>query len=146
MILSHTNCITIIYFCYELIWIDINVVLIHRFVRSIRRKYSFFSLNIFNRKKCFSGKSQKLSKIETLRLARNYIMALTEILRYNQSMSYLTLGRLLCSGLSHTTVNAIAFRLNVESRMLLKCDPNIDSIIQFYTNYSKDFKPIKITK
>ncbi|XP_054159884.1 neurogenic differentiation factor 1-like [Oppia nitens] len=75
------------------------------------------------------GKIQKLSKIETLRLARNYIIVLTEVLRFNELLNCLTFGRLLSYGLSQQTVNAIAYRLNVQPKHLLNCDSNTVSII-----------------
>lgn len=56
---------------------------------------------------------QKLSKIETLRLARNYIGALSQILTEGQSMEP---SRFLCSltkGLSQTTSNLLAIRLGI---------------------------------
>jgi hypothetical protein len=83
-----------------------------------------------------TGKVQKLSKIETLRLARNYIMALTEILRYNHSINTLTLGQFLCTGLSQPTVNAIAFQLDIHPRLLSRPNPTTNAIIQLYNTFS----------
>lgn len=65
---------------------------------------------------------QKLSKIETLRLARNYILALTELLGRNDTgtppLSNLQYAQTLVSGLSQTTTNMIATNLQVHPRSL----------------------------
>lgn len=48
---------------------------------------------------CYS-KTQKLSKIETLRLAKNYIWALSEILRSGKAPDLMSFVHALCKGLS----------------------------------------------
>ncbi|XP_059902879.1 neurogenic differentiation factor 4 [Gadus macrocephalus] len=56
---------------------------------------------------CYS-KTQKLSKIETLRLARNYIWALSEVLDSGRSPESLGFMEMLCKGLSQPTSNLVA--------------------------------------
>ncbi|NXD32117.1 NDF4 factor, partial [Spelaeornis formosus] len=56
---------------------------------------------------CYS-KTQKLSKIETLRLARNYIWALSEVLESGQSPEGKSFVEMLCKGLSQPTSNLVA--------------------------------------
>lgn len=56
---------------------------------------------------CYS-KTQKLSKIETLRLARNYIWALSEVLESGQSTETHGFVEMLCKGLSQPTSNLVA--------------------------------------
>ncbi|KAL1020914.1 hypothetical protein UPYG_G00006340 [Umbra pygmaea] len=56
---------------------------------------------------CYS-KTQKLSKIETLRLARNYIWALSEVLESGQSPESPIFVEMLCKGLSQPTSNLVA--------------------------------------
>lgn len=56
---------------------------------------------------CYS-KTQKLSKIETLRLARNYIWALSEVLESGQSTESHGFVEMLCKGLSQPTSNLVA--------------------------------------
>lgn len=46
---------------------------------------------------CYS-KTQKLSKIETLRLAKNYIWALSEILRSGKAPDLMSFVQVLCKG------------------------------------------------
>ncbi|WKY00668.1 hypothetical protein Q1695_015026 [Nippostrongylus brasiliensis] len=62
---------------------------------------------------------QKLSKIETLRLARNYILALQRILETGQPPSPLEYAHQLSIGLSQTTTNMLASLLQVHPRLLL---------------------------
>lgn len=54
------------------------------------------------------SKTQKLSKIETLRLARNYIGALAEILKTGTKPDTISFARLLTKGLSQNTVNLVS--------------------------------------
>ncbi|XP_020339697.1 neurogenic differentiation factor 4-like [Oncorhynchus kisutch] len=54
------------------------------------------------------SKTQKLSKIETLRLARNYICALSEALEGDQSTESRAFMETLCKGLSQPTSNLLA--------------------------------------
>uniref|UniRef100_S4RSW9 Neuronal differentiation 1 n=1 Tax=Petromyzon marinus TaxID=7757 RepID=S4RSW9_PETMA len=67
---------------------------------------------------CYS-KTQKLSKIETLRLAKNYIWALSEILRAGTSPDLLSFVQTLCRGLSQPTANLIAGCLQLNPRTFL---------------------------
>ncbi|GFY26299.1 neurogenic differentiation factor 2 [Trichonephila clavipes] len=62
--------------------------------------------------------SQKLSKIETLRLARNYIAALSEILQDNTKMDALNFTQILSRQMSVPTINIIANYFNVDSSYL----------------------------
>ncbi|KAM6946034.1 LOW QUALITY PROTEIN: neurogenic differentiation factor 1 [Aplochiton taeniatus] len=67
---------------------------------------------------CYS-KTQKLSKIETLRLAKNYIWALSEILRSGKSPDLMTFVQALCKGLSQPTTNLVAGCLQLNPRTFL---------------------------
>lgn len=70
---------------------------------------------------CYS-KTQKLSKIETLRLARNYIWALSEVLESGQSPESHGFVEMLCKGLSQPTSNLVAgcLQLGASPMMLNK--------------------------
>lgn len=65
---------------------------------------------------------QKLSKIETLRLARNYIAALADILATGRRPDHVTFARALTGGLSQNTVNLIAACMQLNPRQLLTHD------------------------
>ncbi|XP_026558166.1 neurogenic differentiation factor 6 [Pseudonaja textilis] len=67
---------------------------------------------------CYS-KTQKLSKIETLRLAKNYIWALSEILRIGKRPDLLSFVQNLCKGLSQPTTNLVAGCLQLNARSFL---------------------------
>ncbi|XP_006013974.1 neurogenic differentiation factor 6-A [Latimeria chalumnae] len=67
---------------------------------------------------CYS-KTQKLSKIETLRLAKNYIWALSEILRAGKRPDLLSFVQNLCKGLSQPTTNLVAGCLQLNARNFL---------------------------
>nr|XP_046162544.1 neurogenic differentiation factor 2-like [Oncorhynchus gorbuscha] len=67
---------------------------------------------------CYS-KTQKLSKIETLRLAKNYIWALSEILRSGKKPDIVSYVQTLCKGLSQPTTNLVAGCLQLNSRNFL---------------------------
>ncbi|XP_019751137.1 neurogenic differentiation factor 4 [Hippocampus comes] len=67
---------------------------------------------------CYS-KTQKLSKIETLRLARNYIWALSEVLENGQSPESHGFMEMLCKGLSQPTSNLVAGCLQLGPAPLL---------------------------
>lgn len=67
---------------------------------------------------CYS-KTQKLSKIETLKLARNYIWALSEILRNGKRPDVVSYVQTLCKGLSQPTTNLVAGCLQLNSRNFL---------------------------
>ncbi|XP_029312284.1 neurogenic differentiation factor 2-like [Cottoperca gobio] len=64
---------------------------------------------------CYS-KTQKLSKIETLRLAKNYILALGEILRNGKRPDVVAYVQMLCKGLSQPTTNLVAGCLQLNTR------------------------------
>jgi len=65
---------------------------------------------------------QKLSKIETLRLARNYIAALADILATGRKPDHVTFARALTSGLSQNTVNLLAACMQLNPRQLVAHD------------------------
>ncbi|XP_077435372.1 neurogenic differentiation factor 1 [Vanacampus margaritifer] len=67
---------------------------------------------------CYS-KTQKLSKIETLRLAKNYIWTLSEILRSGKAPDLVTFVQALCKGLSQPTTNLVAGCLQLNPRTFL---------------------------
>ncbi|KAK2151265.1 hypothetical protein LSH36_369g03042 [Paralvinella palmiformis] len=67
---------------------------------------------------CYS-KTQKLSKIETLRLARNYIKALGNILKSGRCPDKVAFAKSLSDGLSQNTTNLVAGCLQVNPRMLM---------------------------
>ncbi|XP_074477232.1 neurogenic differentiation factor 2-like [Sebastes fasciatus] len=67
---------------------------------------------------CYS-KTQKLSKIETLRLAKNYILALGEILRNGKRPDVVAYVQMLCKGLSQPTTNLVAGCLQLNTRNFL---------------------------
>uniref|UniRef100_A0A3P8V8G7 Neuronal differentiation 4 n=1 Tax=Cynoglossus semilaevis TaxID=244447 RepID=A0A3P8V8G7_CYNSE len=83
---------------------------------------------------CYS-KTQKLSKIETLRLARNYIWALSEVLESGQSAESHGFVEMLCKGLSQPTSNLVAgcLQLGPSPVMLNKLEdkcggPGVDGV------------------
>ncbi|KAF7222274.1 neurogenic differentiation factor 6-B [Nothobranchius furzeri] len=67
---------------------------------------------------CYS-KTQKLSKIETLRLAKNYIWALSETLSAGKRPDLLAFVQTLCKGLSQPTTNLVAGCLQLNARNFL---------------------------
>ncbi|KAM9551011.1 neurogenic differentiation factor 6-A [Salvelinus alpinus] len=67
---------------------------------------------------CYS-KTQKLSKIETLRLAKNYIWALSEILSTGKRPDLLAFVQALCKGLSQPTTNLVAGCLQLNARNVI---------------------------
>ncbi|KAL4657177.1 neurogenic differentiation factor 6-A-like [Arapaima gigas] len=67
---------------------------------------------------CYS-KTQKLSKIETLRLAKNYIWALSETLSAGKRPDLLAFVQTLCKGLSQPTTNLVAGCLQLNARTFL---------------------------
>lgn len=75
---------------------------------------------------CYS-KTQKLSKIETLRLAKNYIWALGEILRTGKRPDLLTFVQTLCKGLSPPTTNLVASCLQLNARSFMS-EPGAESV------------------
>ena len=67
---------------------------------------------------CYS-KTQKLSKIETLRLASNYIGALADILKTGIRPDGVSFAKALSKGLSQNTMNLVAGCLQLNPRTLL---------------------------
>ncbi|XP_038044840.1 neurogenic differentiation factor 2-like [Patiria miniata] len=67
---------------------------------------------------CYS-KTQKLSKIETLRLAKNYITALADILRTGSVPDTVSFAQTLSKGLSQPTTNLVAGAMQLNPRTLL---------------------------
>ncbi|KAK4467667.1 hypothetical protein MN116_008606, partial [Schistosoma mekongi] len=64
--------------------------------------------------------TQRLSKIETLRLAKNYIKTLSELLLANKTPTPLEMALHLTDGLSQNTTNLIANTLQVNPRVLIQ--------------------------
>ncbi|XP_033761830.1 neurogenic differentiation factor 1-like [Pecten maximus] len=85
---------------------------------------------------CYS-KTQKLSKIETLRLARNYIYALAEILKSGMKPDSVSFAKALSKGLSQNTMNLVAGGLHLNPRTLLP-ESSFSKPYQFYFNNSYD--------
>ncbi|OWF42576.1 neurogenic differentiation factor 1-like [Mizuhopecten yessoensis] len=85
---------------------------------------------------CYS-KTQKLSKIETLRLARNYIFALAEILKSGMKPDSVSFAKALSKGLSQNTMNLVAGGLHLNPRTLLP-ESSFSKPYQFYFNNSYD--------
>lgn len=81
---------------------------------------------------CFSL-SQKLSKIETLRLAKNYIEALGQMIATNQILDNTQFAQLLCKDLSPNTMNLVAATLSLNPRVLQT--NNDQSIMNFDETY-----------
>ncbi|CAH8640511.1 unnamed protein product [Schistosoma rodhaini] len=64
--------------------------------------------------------TQRLSKIETLRLAKNYIKTLSELLLMNKTPTPLEMAINLTEGLSQNTSNLIANTLQINPRILIQ--------------------------
>jgi hypothetical protein len=75
---------------------------------------------------CFAL-SQKLSKIETLRLAKNYIEALSEMIQNDHIPDNTHFAQLLCKGLSPNTMNLVAATLCLNPRILQQQQQHGDS-------------------
>lgn len=71
---------------------------------------------------CGQSSTQKLSKIETLRLARNYIGVLSEILRSGKKPDSVYFARALSKGLSQNTMNLVAGTMQINPRSLVAHD------------------------
>lgn len=65
----------------------------------------------------------KLSKIETLRLARNYLILLTEIVHYHQCYNRLLTGQILAYGLGQQSLNQLATLLNIDGSIRSLSEP-----------------------
>lgn len=75
----------------------------------------------------------RLSKIETLRLARNYIILLTEIVRHENAFDALQTGQILAYGLGQHSLNQLAIELNLDSiRQLNQPSFFVQQIFQQY--------------
>ena len=83
---------------------------------------------------CFSL-SQKLSKIETLRLAKNYIEALTQMVSSNQILDNTQFAQLLCKDLSPNTMNLLAATLSLNPRELQSNDQAYSPIMTLDDTY-----------
>lgn len=83
-----------------------------------------------------SSHHQKLSKIETLRLARNYITALSRIVQSGQSPNSIEYAQILSNGMSQTTTNLIASNLRVHPRILRPVDHYSTQIFSQQENFS----------
>ncbi|VDL62967.1 unnamed protein product [Nippostrongylus brasiliensis] len=70
-----------------------------------------------------TSQHQKLSKIETLRLAKNYIMALQRMVQTGRQPTPLEYAHQLSIGLSQTTTNMLANLLQVQPQLLLGASP-----------------------
>uniref|UniRef100_T1JEP6 BHLH domain-containing protein n=1 Tax=Strigamia maritima TaxID=126957 RepID=T1JEP6_STRMM len=85
---------------------------IRRYKANARERNRMHGLNaaLDNLRRCvpLTCKTQKLSKIETLRLARNYIAALSATLHSGQAMDSSEFTRALTCGLSQATTNLVA--------------------------------------
>ena len=81
--------------------------------------------------------AQKLSKIETLRLAKNYIEALSQMITHNQILDNYQFGQILCQGLSSNTINLIATTLSINPNHFLSLC-NDDDVEQFNSSYEID--------
>ena len=69
------------------------------------------------------NRGQRLSKIETLRLARNYLILLTEMVRYNQCFNDLVIGQILANGLGQQSLNQLAIMLNIDGSIRVLSQP-----------------------
>ena len=81
-------------------------------------------------------KTQKLSKIETLRLARNYIMAMTDTLKKGAQPDPFTFARVLSKGLSTNTMNMVATCLHLNPRTLQP--ESLAGYVNPYSNFLYD--------
>ncbi|RWS18670.1 neurogenic differentiation factor 1-like protein [Leptotrombidium deliense] len=80
---------------------------------------------------------KQLSKIDTLRFAKNYIIVLTEMLNDDSEMNVILFTKFLTHGLSDTTIRLIADQFDVEMRTLAKRDLNSDFLIENYTQIAE---------
>lgn len=87
---------------------------------------------------CYS-KTQKLSKIETLRLASNYIDALANILKSGIRPDGLSFAKALSKGLSQNTMNLVAGCLQLNPRTLMPDSAAYSKPYQFLYENSMDY-------
>lgn len=80
-------------------------------------------------------RGQKLSKIETLRLARNYLVLLTEMVFYSQSYGDLLTGQILAFGLGQQSLNQLAVLLNINGSIRALGQPSAQ-VQQIFAKYS----------
>lgn len=69
---------------------------------------------------------QKLSKIETLRFALNYIEALAQMLSQGQTTDRLRLAWQLCRGMSQSTANLVHSYLGITSAVCVEQQKTVD--------------------
>jgi hypothetical protein len=91
---------------------------------------------------CFAL-SQKLSKIETLRLAKNYIQALTQMISSNQIPDNAHFAQLLCQGLSPNTMNLVAATLSLNPRILQQNDTTLDETYMLSSIHPRVQNPLE---
>uniref|UniRef100_A0A5K3FSQ5 BHLH domain-containing protein n=1 Tax=Mesocestoides corti TaxID=53468 RepID=A0A5K3FSQ5_MESCO len=102
---------------------------LNRALEALRERVPVFSAN------------QRLSKIETLRLAKNYIRALTDILESSEAGEQpdsLKMALTLTDGLSQNTTNLVAGSLKVSPRILLQMQKRNSSIMHALPSTSHD--------
>ncbi|XP_014674108.1 PREDICTED: neurogenic differentiation factor 1-like [Priapulus caudatus] len=80
------------------------------------------------------SKTQKLSKIETLRLASNYITALSSILDNGKKPDVVAFAQTLSQGLSQATTNLVAGCLQLNPRTLLPDHARAYGYTMYYSN------------
>jgi len=92
---------------------------------------------------CFARSSQKLSKIETLRLACNYIGALAAILESGSRPDTVSFARSLVRGLSQNTANVVASCFQINPRALHAGSPTLHQLphLGYQLSYSSPFYP-----
>lgn len=99
-----------------------------------------------------SSTPQKLSKIETLRLARNYISAMSQTLREGRSMDVSRFAKILCADLSQTTANLLTTAMLGYTKDTMETNLNNDVVMMgshwccpnhYYTNnrYGTSYEP-----
>lgn len=90
-------------------------------------------------------RGQKLSKIETLRLARNYLVLLTEMVFYSTSYSDLVTGQILAFGLGQQSLNQLAVLLNINGSIRVLGQPSAQ-VQQIFAKYSFFGKGENVTR
>ena len=110
---------------------------LNRALDQLRRRIPLSGIcSLHNQRPCIDNhhRAQKLSKIETLRLARNYLILLTEMVCHNQSYSDLVTGQILAYGLGQQSLNQLALLLNIDGsiRMLSQPCPQVQQIFAKY--------------